>query len=181
MSVSCGKGLPAWLWLICQGFLYSPWGSIAPGFRFSSCQCWWISGASAFGIVPHYILFYLTHFHPLWHHSAAHGHDMEANMLQCLLTSPLSSSSRKWRHSFASQSQRRTPNSLKVNETYKRGAPAIHLNPQSNLLSQQRQTSPCAPSAVLGITNYGIFCPAYVLLCRHVRCDRLSYNGTCPI
>lgn len=94
---------------------------------------------------------------------------------------PLSSSSRKWRQSLASQSQRRTPNSLKVNETYKRGAPAIHLNPQSNLLSQQRQTSPCAPSAILGITNYVIFCPAYVPLCRHVHHDRLSYNGTCPI
>lgn len=88
---------------------------------------------------------------------------------------PLSSSSRKWRQSFASQSQRRTSNSLKVNETYKRGVPVIHLNPQSNLLSQQRQTSPCAPGAVLGITNYGIFCPAYVLLRRHVHWDRLLH------
>lgn len=88
---------------------------------------------------------------------------------------PCSSSSRKWRHSFASQSQWRTSNSLKVNETYKRGAPVIHLNPQSNLLSQQRQTSPCAPSAVPRITNYGIFCSAYVLLHRHVHRDRLLH------
>ena len=106
-------------------------------------------------------------------HWAAHGHNMEANGAAISAHFPLSSSSRKWRQSVASQSRRRTPNSLKVNETYKRGAPAIHLNPQSNLLSQQRQTSPCAPSAVLGITNYGIFCPAYVLPCRHVRRDGL--------
>lgn len=88
---------------------------------------------------------------------------------------PLNSSSRKRRQSFAGQSQRRTSNSLKVNETYKRGAPVIHLNPQSNLLSQQRQTSPRAPGAVLGITNYGIFCPAYVLPHRHVPRDRLLH------
>lgn len=94
---------------------------------------------------------------------------------------PLSCSLRKWRQIPGSLSQRRTPNSLKVNETYKRGAPAIHLNPQSNLLSRQRQTSLCALSGVLGITNYGIFCPVYVLLCRHVHSDRISYSGTCPI
>lgn len=87
---------------------------------------------------------------------------MEGNALQYKMKTP-NSSSRKCRQSFANQSHRRTSNSLKVNETYKRGAPAIHLNPQSNLLSLQRQTSLCAPSAVIGITNYRIFCPAYVL------------------
>lgn len=132
-----------------------------------------------FGIVPHYIPLFLTHFHPVCPIQQHMAHNMEANTLQYLLTSPIAPVPGS--EGVASQSQRRTPNSLKVNETYKRGAPAIHLNPQSNLLSQQRQTSPCAPSVVLGITNYGIFCPAYVLLCRHVRCDRLSYNGTCPI
>lgn len=126
-----------------------------------------------FGIVPHYIPLFSDPFPPSVAHSAAHGHNVEANTPQYLLTSPSAPVPGSEGRALASQSQRRTPNSLKVNETYKRGAPAIHLNPQSNLLSRQRQTSPCAPSAVLGITNYGIFCPAYVLPFRHVRRDRL--------
>lgn len=115
----------------------------------------------------------LTCFHPV----TSEQHMAITWMPTCWILPhfPRNSSSRKWRHSFVSQSQWRTSNSLKVNETYKCGAPVIHLNPQSNLLSQQRQTSPCAPSAVLRITNYGIFCPAYVLLRRHVHRDRLLH------
>lgn len=56
-------------------------------------------------------------------------------------------------------SQWRTPNSLKVNETYISDAAEIHLNPQTNLRFQWRQTSLCAPNAALGITNHAIFCP----------------------
>jgi len=53
-----------------------------PGFRFSRCPCWWISAL---------VLHFIPSSDPFPHsvaHSAAHGHDMEANMLQYLLTYP---------------------------------------------------------------------------------------------
>lgn len=145
-------------------------GVIRSGFRFA--------GANDYlGSLPHDSATFWPLSLTCFHQVTSDQHMAMAWKPTCWISphSPLNFSSRKRRQSCAGQSQRRTSNSLKVNETYKRGVPVIHLNPQSNLLSQQRQTSPRAPGAVLRITNYGIFCPAYVLLHRHVHWDRLLH------
>lgn len=63
--------------------LYFSGVQLHPAFRFSSFQCWWLSGPSALDSYHNLAPF----SHPVAHR-VTHGHNMEANMMQNLLTSP---------------------------------------------------------------------------------------------